>query len=854
MNLRIKNAKKFVALFVAMLFCGSMFGQQQFVDLHLSNVHVSGGNLNFTVKLKAGANYGTDDWRITTSNIFIDVVDQHGSPAIYFNPHQGVTLTTFPERSVFSNLAWKVMSSSGADYRLGLTLTKTWYTNPVYTIDDEYMIVANYSVPYASGNPVGAFLKITSFSEPHPDETMWHALEPNGTVHNYNEYNVSKPTGYPIESGCPTQALWTGTVDSDWLDTDNWVNPVDGTSSGIPCATTNVYISGTAPHYPMLTGNNRNTSGVACNEIVFFQGGQVGRMDLLRYNKARVQLNLQSPGQSGSDDFVNEYYKYAYKRSSAPLAYGQWHMLSVPMQNVFSGDLGYGGYPMTFMRKFNVNKLDTGNFAEESDWSESYVATNEPLTESSSRVSGGFAFYAYAPTSSFGCVYEDGTAPGVTGATGYGLGQTSGILEIPTYDKGDNLNSHRIQTYIGNTSTFYDVSTSEGGQILGSNKTVTRNATNDFRFIWDNGNPVSIPTAGLSYAISDDGDERYILLGNPFMSALDFDAFYARNGSSGNLELVENAYKIWDGTEFITYNCATQTATGSESGSPKPFTKYIAPMQGFFVKVNGWNGGVNFLKEMSVVTSGTIQLRNASEVKETNIIRLSAYNQSGLKTNALIGQLNNASAGYNKGEDITKLFSPYKSVSKDKEGKEIIYYSPTPEIYTLAGETALSMNYVGESGAIVPIGIRVAPSGSTTLRLTGMNNYNATKIELLDNNGQFLADITEEDSFEYEFNNGEAGYQNGRFYLRIAESATGIGNVEAKGIQVYKANEAIQVVSSPNDLIKQIRIYDVQGQMLYSKTDVVMDIYSVKEQFDKQQVLIVQVVTEKKTVSVKIKN
>ena len=849
MNLQIKNAKKFIALIAMVFFCGSVFSQVP-LDLQLSNVHVSGGNLNFTVKFRGGAGYSSCGYSLGGTNIYIDVVYPNNDPALRFPQVSGVPGTVPEDDPIFYETYYTIMTSSSANWRIGLSFIKN-INQPATDIDENnYFIMGTYSIPVVSGDPTGAVLKIRPITETF-DRSVWHG---NHIASGAKEqpllnqpYNPTKLAGFPIESGCPAQALWTGAFDTDWHDVDNWVNPANGTPAGIPCATTNVYIPGSGYrgdalgpvvpiHLPTLSANAN------CNEITFFQGGQLGRLDLLNYNKARVQLNF--PGGNQGSRYYNSssadptaYYKFAKGYSSPELTAGHWHMLSLPLQGVYSGDLGYGGFPMTFMRKFNVEKDDEMENYISGDWSESYKSTTEKLNSAE-----GFAFYMYPQGTSFGTVYSANDNKNIAGSvTNYGLGATSGIIEFPTYDNTYKLNSHRIQRYSGGSSIFYDVAINgDLGEILDGSTPIARNS-DDYRFATESGGVIANE---FTYDIV--GGTGYVLVGNPYMATLNFEEF--RSNNSHATRGIQNNYQIWNGTSFETYVIG---GTGTSPG----MTRYIPPMQGFFVKTN--NTSTTAIRTLTlspeyttVPPKGTnVRLRSTEENTEQNIIRLSAINQYAT-TNALIVQKNDAGVEYKSGEDITKLFSPYKSV--DKFGN--VSYSTTPEIYSLAGENPLSINYIGESGAIVPIGIRVAPSGSTTLKLTGMNNYNATKIELLDNNGQFLADLTKKGSFEYEFNNGEAGYQSGRFYLRIAESTTGTGNIEAERIQVYKANEGIQVISSPNDLIKQIQIYDIQGRILYNNTDVAMDIYSVKEQFDKQQILIVQVITEKKTESVKLKN
>jgi hypothetical protein len=315
---------------------------------------------------------------------------------------------------------------------------------------------------------------------------------------------------------------------------------------------------------------------------------------------------------------------------------------------------------------------------------------------------------------------------------------------------------------------------------------------------------------------------------------------------------LENSYRVWNGSSFSDYDGSTSYSTTGD------LTDYIPPMQGFFIKLHRAKTR-NFSFDVSQTVANPSPATNPvlrSASGEENIIRLSARN-SYATTSALIAQLPNASVEYRDSEDITKLFSPTQNVAQNGN------FSKVPEVYTLADRTALSMNYINNVSATIPIGIRTAASNvvaTTTLKLTGMNHYAADKIEFVDKgeNGteENITDITHRQDFEHTFLNGAGGYQSGRFFLRISpKTTTGLEETVADGaIQVYKSLNAIHVVSSPNDPIKQIRIYDLQGRILYNNTSVGTDIYLVKDRFAAQQVLVVQVATEKKTSSVKLKN
>ena len=849
MKTKIKKGKRLIAFVAIMLICSNMFSQgiiDMFIDAKITNLHYNSANssIDFTLKLKAGENYVIDQTNngLWFSDIFIDFYPEPGIVMPTHNdilPYSIPTTDAIVSSAVFRYFPYPTTGVSSA--AVPYTIKPYRGTNYTHAPDlfPTYKVAGYFSIKI-TGTPTSSTYAVIRTVEkdyvpngPIPDIVDVSTWSSSKTGHNYGQIRSEK-IYYYLED-CPAQALWTGIVDNDWFDSDNWVNPANGASVvGAPCATTDVYIPGSGYrgdalgavvpiHFPSLNDDAN------CNEITFFQGGQVGRIDRLTYNKARVQLNFPG-GTQGSRYYDSSspdptaYYKFAKGYSSPELSAGQWHMLSLPIQGVYSGDLGYGGFPMTFMRKFNVENDDEMENYVSGDWSESYKTTTETLEEAE-----GFAFYMYPQGTSFGTVYSANDNKNITGsATNYGLGATSGIIEFPTYDNAYKLNSHRIQSYASGVSIFYDVAINgDLGEILDGSTPVAR-SNNDYK----------LNTSDFITAKTYNAQSREVLVGNPYMSALDFSQFYSYN-RAGSTPRITNAYRIWNGTTFIDYNAASETATSGD------FTNYIAPMQSFFVTGTRNNNPFTFDPEdMSVVVPKVenVYLRSTQEKAEQNIIRLSAINQYAT-TSAVIAQSREAVIEYKEGEDITKLFSPSGS------------HSYVSEIYSLAGETALSMNYIGEAGAIVPIGIRVPASGSTTLKLTGMNNYDANRIELIDGKtNMMIADITNLQEYEYSFDNKEGGYQSGRFYLRITESTTGTGNIKNQGIQVYKSGEAIHVLSSPDNLIKQIRIYDVQGRILYSDTDVATDIYRITEQFDKKQVLIVQVTTENNTKSVKINN
>ena len=878
---------------------GNVFAQGEhmvrdvYMDAKITNLHYNPTSdaIEFTLKFKAGNGYiprDNETGRWIGINLFFD---------LYIEP--GVTLNLAPaldpEHPTPNDAQVRIAGNFGinnaavqggaANYpnHPGLTVATAPVgstpfaatlsrTNTSQDLELEYVDVAYYYIPVTSAQKPTSNTRFVmrTYTKPQiPYYYIYNTSAWNNLASDIYSRFKSEKDSYPLQGPCPAEALWTGDFNSDWFDSDNWVNPnVSIAENGslpalnaIPGGCTTVYIPGSGYRGEYLTANNpinnfpMLTTGTTpiCKNIVFFQGGQLGRVDLLTYEKAKVQFSFPWEGVSevrakphnhhtgGGDN--PDFYSFAKGYSTPDLSFGSWHMLSIPLQGVVSGDLGYGGYPFTFMQKFDVAQSGTGRFENaynEGGWSTPFTEVDEDFDPAE-----GLAFYAYSLADAAGYnitgYYKDEGDRAINAA--YGIYRTSGIVELPSYDHNISLESRRIQSYNGTTSTFHivDAGIYEGGelsptfgQFTGTTHTKNR-SNNDYRFIIEkDGTPDE-----FNYPVRTT-ESNYTLVGNPYMSALDFDEFADYNLGNAN-NGYNPVYYIWNGSGYDSY-----TVGGTSTGG---LTRYIAPMQGFFIKSrrnsDGTTANVGFLAEtMSTTTpSGTAaQLRSTSDI-EKNIIRIGT--QHGDKTNrTLIAQKENASIGFIEEEDVTKLFSSAKG------------YPDVPEVYTIVDDTPLSMNFINNVSATIPVGIRIPKSGFTTLTLTGMKNYNADKIEfveILSEGAEKVTEITNwEGDFTLTFANDNSGYQTGRFFLRIAQSTTGFGDVIAEeAIQIYKERKAIQVVSSPNDKIKQVYVYDLQGRVLHSNTSVDTDIHQITGSFG-SQVLLVKVVTENNTESVKL--
>ena len=132
------------------------------------------------------------------------------------------------------------------------------------------------------------------------------------------------------------KTTWTGAVDTDWNNRDNWTNQV-------PRACTDAYITGVgkgATNYPIITEDNAE-----CDEIYFLEAAGVKGLDGLTYYRAYANMILEKE---------------------------TWYTLTAPFKNTYSGDYYFNGAPVSYMRLFDEVEPVTGAAAD-GTWTKTFV-------------------------------------------------------------------------------------------------------------------------------------------------------------------------------------------------------------------------------------------------------------------------------------------------------------------------------------------------------------------------------------------------------------------------------------------------------------------------------------------------
>jgi hypothetical protein len=633
-------------------------------------------------------------------------------------------------------------------------------------------------------------------------------------------------------------AQWTGNAGSaDWNTPANWT--VDGPAGWtapadfIPNPATNVRIPGREmTHFPRLT------AAASCDNIYILPGAQLGQQQHLNYNRAYVQFDL---GLKGDDkqvedkgatlaaspseaDFTARHLAFSAGHSGDSLARDRWYMLSPPLQKMVSGDFAFGDYPRVFMRKFNnVHPSPDGRHVGQ--WTTTFATLAEPLNPME-----GFALWVNGYRDTYG--YREGGNenshhdPSVLGGA-FGLKQQNGILELPFFENDTLSKARRIHKYEDGASKFHYIWTADPltGNIVDYRYDTCRRTEDAYRFVghgnYEHLNYTGLPATGGT-----------VLLGNPFVGAIDFTAFCNDNASAMN----GTVYRLWNGNQFadIALNNGNYLITG---GSIDGHPRYIAPMQSFLLTVKAGAGSLKFNVANSSVSTPNVPLRSAPV--EENTLRLSAVNTH-FSSQTLIARREHATDDYHPEEDLYKLFSQKTYV---------------PEIYTIADRYALAMNFIeGNREILIPIGLKTTFHGNTHLHLTGMNRYQAARIEFMDTNANFTKDITGEERYEYHVTHLTDDVTEERFFLRIhppKTTPTHPENEKHGGVYAFRRHHEIHVIASSDNPLRQVAVYNLQGRELYRQTPLDADRCTIRH-LSHDTPLLLRIVTAYGTTNLKL--
>ena len=533
--------------------------------------------------------------------------------------------------------------------------------------------------------------------------------------------------------------VWNGSAeDLDWHNPQNWdKDRLDGGNDdgSVPSRCISVLIPAGLEFYPDLSETNLEThTEIACDIITFEHGGEVRRTDLLNYyTRANVELDLPA---------------------------NQWHMLSAPIHNFYTGDIYVtdpeplkDGYLMEQM-KFNVPNPETQE-TRTYNWTGRYNTADIEY-----KAGEGFALWI----DKIGTEYNEHDITHLT---------------FPKYD------------------VFYNYFTDEGVIKHQSNHLERKD---NGRFIFEN----SINAGNVTLTTSPSaatGDDTPILVGNPFMAHLDFDKFADRNSSS-----IKKQFKMAYGTaavdgkvnDFVSYAWDSESNSYISTDKKAMGSLMIPPMQSFLVIPTVANQTLVANTEETVLKPGD-KLRSQSVIP-TMLSITAIKNEESMK--ALLLYRTYADNSYRAEEDSYKLFSEMMT-------EPVMVYTRSNDGH------ALDINAFGNYDENIQVGVRTSTKGNITLRFEGLDSFSNKEI--------YFNDIYEDKSIkleegsEYNFTKtSNELYLDDRFYLSFSsKSPVGLDNVKSN-FSFYNAGSDLHIFNPDGEKI-QVYIYNLSGNCIYSQ-------------------------------------
>ncbi|MDH6342785.1 hypothetical protein M2480_001560 [Parabacteroides sp. PFB2-12] len=551
----------------------------------------------------------------------------------------------------------------------------------------------------------------------------------------------------------------------------------------------------------------------ACDTIHFKEGSELGWQSQLEYTYAKVDLRLNTD---------------------------QWYGLSAPLRHMYSGDYIFDRQnPLVEMRLHHTKSPQTG--ADSTSWTQPFHNVVEELGAAS-----GFS-------ARIGKIQYPDAA--------FNTDKDKGIKDYSKIELISDTIFHFPSSQM--TFDFYD----EVSKVL-TMKEYQKLSEEDrefgHRFVYEkshSGESMAVYTDTLIRIPLTGKEGQSFLVGNPFMSHIDFQEFYRANRA-----VIQPQYKVLSGgNQYITLNGTESFVTDSETteqvyvklkdpGSTKPEDAdpltwlSIPPMQSFIVEIRG-DGKVENLPEgseliftgkMGVIDPARSQLRSDDgEVAASPMLTITA-STADHSSKTLVVLSEKADNRYHAQEDSRVMLI---------EGVREV-----PKVFTVTEGMYLDINRMWGLPKELPIGISTDSKLKTTLTLSGFLALQSDYDEFFFKDAQenVLTRITG-DSFTYTFDNKE-GDQLGRFSLISSISATGLEELSGSSINVHLSRGVVYVTSMDGSEIRDITITRVGGEVIHRQMNTGRSQLEIPVGLYTQEVLLVKARTEKESTTAKLLN
>lgn len=435
---------------------------------------------------------------------------------------------------------------------------------------------------------------------------------------------------------------------------------------------------------------------------------------------------------------------------------GQWTSVSMPLQGVVAGDwyapTATGRQETEYFKDITFNDNDYNRLnpaVYQRSWS-----TGANIVENG----GGTTPVSF--DTEWSSAYNDASVPYVAGG-GFSIkGVTSNSSLLFRFPKADEGSSYGVSTGTLNRTN--------AGKLLVSNMV-------------DRSNPYEYnATNTVTVTLTPSADGKYLMVGNPFMASLDVQAFVAANSDV-------LAQKYWYDSDVtskaVTYDADTKT--WSEG-------KYLAvPYSVFYVEAadpaTATDGvTVTFKADMQEIGASNLPIPAPASLKIT------AEDAEG-SSSAAVRYAASASNGF--GMEDAQMISGLTGNADN-----------APKVYTVAGNTAVSVNQLKDAQRI-PLGVTAADGSVVTLTFSGVAAVKDAAI--------YDAELQSETPLYEGYQLTVNGPSYGRYFLiGHGSGTTGITETGAEGNVSVSSIVPRQVVVTSDTALRSVSVWSAGGALL----------------------------------------
>lgn len=438
---------------------------------------------------------------------------------------------------------------------------------------------------------------------------------------------------------------------------------------------------------------------------------------------------------------------------------GQWTAVSTPLQGVVAGDWyapkTTGQQATEYFKDITFNKTDYSRLnpaVYQRSWSTGATIVEEQTPNTSVSFN----------TTEWSSAYNDASVPYVAGG-GFSI---KGVLKDAT----------SLLFRFPKADARYDVSTAEDKSVDRTNagKLLVSNMV-------DRRDPYTyVHSDKVTVKLTPSADGKYLMVGNPFMASLDVQAFVAANSDV-------LAQKYWYNSDVtskaVTYDADTKT--WSEG-------KYLAvPYSVFYVEAadpaTATDGvTVTFMADMQEMGASNLPIPAPASLK------IKAEDAEG-SSSAAVRYAASASNGF--GMEDAQMISGLTGNADN-----------APKVYTVAGNTAVSVNQLKDAQRI-PLGVTAADGSVVTLTFSGVAAVKDAAI--------YDAELQSETPLYEGYQLTVNGSSYGRYFLiGHGSGTTGITETGAEGNVSVSSIVPRQVVVTSDTALRSVSVWSAGGALL----------------------------------------